>query len=652
MCDLSLTTSHKNINNNRKRKVGLVMITSIALIIAAIVAIPWLFSRRFVYAAIAAGVSFIIGFIVVYLTTPPIAGPLWGEAGFIALVFSVVSGYISLMSSIVKDGLRKAVPMWTAVVLVILYGILALDYSPLVRGRDYAALVPKIEQRQWSADFQPKDPRHFRVSSPENAIYLAGRAIGQATTLDANGQPNSIGSQFNVSNGRSSVQIIKGELWTIVPIDWSGAWVQFGNTTRVPGYIKVSGENPVIPAEYVSLRVGEQFKYSPESVWGNNLERLVWYSHPDKYIADIHLEVDESGKAFYIVSLSEPTIGWWGEKVTGALIIDPATGEGVSKFIPLGEIPSWVDRVEAERIVHRNIHYHSQYAQGFLNTSIGKYNVLSATATHFGYGSDGQPVFATGITAQNNSSGGSSGSLVAVYYTNTRTGKTTEYMMQGGSTEEHAIETVNLLGDVRNRSYHGTTPQLYNIYGQISYVVPLQNANYAFAGVAIVSVMNPQVIAWGPNASEAELAYKQVVNANSSQMAIHGTRKLSVKTGQVERFGSMVTSGSTTYFIGLNGFAHLFTVPITASATVPVTKIGDSVWIEYYDSGETIMPANRFENKSYVLVLSAIQADVQTRAAGAIEESRTKTDDTRNVQAALEKLPPRDRALLEKQLKK
>lgn len=154
---------------------------------------------------------------------------------------------------------------------------------------------------------------------------------------------------------------------------------------------------------------------------------------------------------------------------------------------------------------------------------------------------------------------------------------------------------------MKNRGYHGTTPQLYNVYGHISYVMPLQNSSHAFAGVAIVAVMNPQIIAWGPSAHEAELAYKQVIVSNSMQMSIEGTRKLSEITGEVDRIGSMLVSGSTTFFIQVKGMNHLFTVPVSTSAKVPVTRVGDQVWVQYYDSGEEVMPANKFDNKSFVL---------------------------------------------------
>ncbi|MDB5259747.1 MAG: hypothetical protein JWO73_955 [Candidatus Taylorbacteria bacterium] len=619
----------------------------IALSIGLIVSIPWFLASRFKGGTKIFIVTFLVSAFLVYFTTPTTAGPFFGHVGLIAAVGLVLSGILSVFDA---ENHKERIPGYLAIPVVLAYVITAFFNSPMTRATTYAALVPSIKQRDWSKDFQPKDPRHFRVSSPENALFLARRAIGQATTLDSRGQPNAIGSQFTIREARSSVQIIGKELWTIVPLDWTSYGPQYSGTIGVPGYIKVSAENPILPAEYVSLPAGKEFKYTPEAVFSHNLERLVWKHHMDKYVADIHLEIDDENVPHYIVSLAEPTIGWWGEKVVGALIVDPTTGAGVEQFIPLGKMPTWVDRVEAEYIVHRNIDYHSKYAGGFINRSIYGSSVLAATQTHFGYGSDGQPVFATGITAHNNNN--KSDSLIAVYYTNTRTGETVEYVLQGGATEEKAIEQCNLLGDVKNKSYHGTTPQLYNVYGHISYVVPLQNQTHAFAGVAIVSVMNPQIIAWGQNAHEAELAYKQVIVANSSQMAIDGTRKLSTTTNIVARISSATVSGSTTYFILLKGMDHLLTVPMSTSAKVPVTQPGDTVVVEYYDSGETIMPVNKFDNKSIQLARSEIQTDVQTRAEAGIDRSRAKANEASDIQGIMEKLTPDQKRLLQDKLKK
>jgi len=242
-------------------------------------------------------------------------------------------------------------------------------------------------------------------------------------------------------------------------------------------------------------------------------------------------------------------------------------------------------------------------------------------------------------------------SLVAVYYTNTRTGKTTEYMLQGGATEQTAIDQCNLLGDVKNKSYHGTTPQLYNVYGRISYVVPLQNASHGFAGVCIVSVMNVQVIAWGPSAHEADLAFKQVIVNGNSQIAIEGTSNLSKITGQVVRKEDQIINGSTSYSVLLKGVPHLFTIPASASDVIVVTQPGDQVEIEYYNSGERVMPVWKFNNLSLVLQASVGQSAVEEKATKDLDTAYMPSDD-KKIDGALGRLSPEDRKLIERHMNK
>ncbi len=626
-----------------------------ALGIAVVVAIPWAGTRS-LRAVLSVFFPCLLGaMLLVFGTLPSTAGPLFGDVGVLALWFMMINAVIAFFLLETEDG--KVWPIGAGALALLVLLATSFASSTYTNAIAYSRLVGQIEQKHWSDDFQPKDPKHFRVSSQENAEMLSARAIGQATTLNANGQPNSIGSQFQVNEGVSSIQFIHNELWTITPLDWTGWGPQFdGRTPGVPGYIKVSGENPTIPAHYVGLASGQEFQYTPEALWSKNLDRLVWYYHSDKIIADKHLEVDENDKPHYIISLALPTIGWWGEKVVGALIIDPVTGEGADKFIPLGEVPSWVDRVEAMHLVHRNLDYHSKYAGGWVNRSVYGNSVLAATETHFGYGSNGEPVFQTGITAHNtnqsdNDKASKPDSLVAAYYTNTRTGKTTEYMLNGGATEKSAVDQCNLIGDVKNKSYHATTPQLYNVYGRLSYVAPLQNASHAFAGACIVSVMNVQVLAWGPSAHEADLAFKQVIVNGNTQMAIEGTSTVSKITGKVARMGSFLVSGSTTYFMLVDGTPHLFTVPVASSNKISLTREGDHVEVEYYDSHEEVMPVYKFDNLSVKLEASANETEVRTRATNEIDAAY-KANDSVKLKSLLDKLSPAERALVESQLKK
>ncbi len=169
----------------------MVLALAFAIAIAVVVALPWVAAFRFVGAAVTFVVAFVFALILVYFGTPSIAGFLWGGVGVITACFLFIAGFFSLIGEADK---QRYIPFAVGVSIAVIYMLMLLGNSSMFRAQEYAALVPHIEQREWSADFQLKDPRHFRVSSRENATFLAGRAIGQATTLNASGQPNAIGS--------------------------------------------------------------------------------------------------------------------------------------------------------------------------------------------------------------------------------------------------------------------------------------------------------------------------------------------------------------------------------------------------------------------------------------------------------------------------
>lgn len=630
------------------------MIWLLALGSAAIVATPWFLARRVNDTAKVFLGAFVLSLFLFFVSTPSLVGPLLGGFGLITMILLVLS---ALVASFAGDSLPSVA---FGIVAVMVYFFVGLYSSTNFRAAEYAALVGPIEVRDWSEDIQPKDPRHFRTSSEENAEFMARRAVGQATAgQSSQDQRQQSMSQFEIKRGISSVQIIKHELWTIVPLDWKGWGPWSSATPGIPGYLKVHGEDPVFPAKYVAVLKGREMKYTPEAFWHQNLGRLVWNAHPFKSIVDVHMEIDDGddgGIPHFVVSLAVPTIGFWGHKVIGCVIVNPADGSGVEKFYPLGEEPAWVDRVMASHIVHNNIDYHGKYAGGWWNRTVTNTNINVATETHFGYGGNGEPVLATGIASHDTSTDSKGNkqddSLLGIYYTNTRTGKTIEYRLAGGATEAICVRQVNQIPEVRQGGLHGTTPQIYNIQGHIAYVIPTQNASHAFAGVGICDIMNVQVAVWAKNAHDADLLFKQLLHSAGSQIGIEGAGGHAEVSGKVARTGQQLIGGETVFYFLIEGTPHLFTGPGKVSATIPVTQVGDSVVIEYIDSRQDVMAIYKFSNNSVGLTSSTLQEEVRGRAQARIDSVRVPVDEETRVNTLLDKLSPADRALLEKRFLK
>ncbi|MDP2705650.1 MAG: hypothetical protein Q8O49_00365, partial [bacterium] len=303
-----------------------------ALICAAVGTIPLLIAKRFIGAIIQAAVSFFILWPIFYVTIPTTVWPLFGGPGFMVLILWVIGAVINAVADEDDHPLFPPfIPMIASVVAYVIAGILGNEF---MRTEDYRGMIGPMEVREWTQDIQPKDPQHMRMSTPGNAIYMAQKVIGQDGT---------IGSQFQINSGEIWLQKIQSELWYVAALEFKsyGAWKSKGAS---PGYVMVSAENPDLQPRIVNLDQNKQMRYLPSGYFDKNLERhLRNNGYLDKGLAYFSLEIDDSGNPWWIVPTYKPEIMWWATKITGAALVNPATGQ--ITFYPLGNVPDWVDRV-------------------------------------------------------------------------------------------------------------------------------------------------------------------------------------------------------------------------------------------------------------------------------------------------------------------
>jgi hypothetical protein len=495
----------------------------------------------------------------------------------------------------------------------------------MLRAPEYAAMIGPVEKRVWNQDIQPKDPRHMRMSTKKNAIYQASKFLGSA---------GAIGSQFSINEDDMTLQMINGELWYVVPLDYNGLMVWW-STDGAPGYIKVNAEDPHRQSELVMLD-GAKMKYMPGAFFGNNLERhLILNGYYDRVVSDWTFEIDENGKPFWVVTVSKPTIFNWAKKVLGVAIVEPITGR--IDFKKLGEIPEWVDRVVPGSYVNDYLGWQGNLSGGWWNTLIGHLNLTKPEEPILVYGTGDQPEWVTGITSKSEKDD----SLVALVYTNSRTGKSVTYEMKGGATNTAIIDAVEKNQQVQLKHLLGVSPQIYNIYGKPTSVVPCLNVSHAFQGVAMVPIDDIQTVAYGEDQHLALLDLEKQLAKSGQRVAIDKNRNLQVVQGVVDRINSEVASGGSIYFVHIADVAHLFTAGSGESSKLPVTKEGDIVKIEYYASGKDVVPIRAFDNLSLPLSKSEDQKNIQQR----VENSRRrqeKKEDAATDKERLNKLSPED----------
>ncbi|MDO8669338.1 MAG: hypothetical protein Q7K65_03530 [Candidatus Buchananbacteria bacterium] len=615
----------------------------VALICAVVGAAPLLIGAEFVITAVMAVIYFIIGWLIIYLGAPSTVYPLFGGPGLLIFVWWICSAIVDLVSSDTRDyrtGRSTPPLVWVLVVLAFITYIGAVIFnSGVFKASGYASLIGQPEEHIWTQDIQPKDPKHMLMGSRENALYQADKALGQA---------GAIGSQFQVDVGHVTLQKIHDQWFYVVPLEYRSFSVYCSVDDGIPAYIQVSAEDPNRQAQLVELK--EKMKYAPSSYFGTYLKRHMRYNgFLDSDMYEYLFEIDEEGNPWWVVPIFKPEFGWWGEKLTMVAQVNPATGEITE--VPLEEIPAWMDRVFPGELAQKYLTWHGMYSQGWLNSWWGKNELTIAQSPILIYGADSEPYWVTGITSNNNNDN----SLVALAYTDARTGKPVIYKASGGLTEDAILGAVNNNEKIKFRQLHGVNPQLYNCYGTMASVVPLLNGSHIFQGVAIVDMMNPQKMAVGDNQEQALRQYQRLLDKNGQQIALDNSRAVESLDGKVVRIG--YDFGSGVYYLMLEeSLGHLFTLDATEHPELPLTQPGDDVHLEYENSGEKVMPVIGFSN----LAIPLLDGTTNEQAVKEQADERRDQEKARNlaptiqekIKDQVEDMTPEELQQFEKKLEK
>ncbi len=581
-----------------------------ALLCAAIGTIPLLIARRFTGAVIQAAISFFILWWIFYASVASTVWPLFGLPGLLVFFLWVIGGVVNSA----YEGDNQFFCFLPAIVYIVILAICGLIGNEFFMTETYRNMIGPVEVREWTQDIQPKDPKHMRMSTLDNAVYLTKKVIGQDGT---------IGSQFQVNPSELWLQMVKGELWYVAALEFKsyGAW----NSKNVsPGYVMISAENPDVQPIIVNLPENQKMRYMPSAFFGKNLERhLRDNGYLGKGMANFALEIDDDGNPWWVVSIFEPQAMWWAAKVTGAAIVNPATGEIV--FYPIGSVPHWVDRVVPGNYVSCYIDWWGEYVHGWWNTfpTFGSHlDMVESGDCNLIYGEGGEPEWVIDVT----SASSADNSLVGLIYTNSRTGKSIYYKVSGGATNSAVLEAVDHNPQISFRKLFGADPQLYNVYGTMASVVPLFNESHAFQGVAIVPINNVQHVATGDNQYKALREYEKLISDHGERVTLAAERVLKSAEYVVNRINSEVTSTGNLYYIYVLGMSHLFTSSSGDSPKLPMTLPGDQIKVEYYDSDRDVVPLKSFDNLSLKLIEDSSQREVRERALSQREDKEARED--------------------------
>ena len=396
---------------------------------------------------------------------------------------------------------------------------------------------------------------HIRVVPEESAIFAGNKVVGQ------------LGAYYQV--GQFNVQVERGHLVWVAPLEFQGL-VQWLSRRTSPGVIVVSAENPDASAE---LRQRSPMRYIPSAPVNDNLYRHVYMTYGFEQILETTLQLDDKGDPQYLATLGRPTIGWSGQKVTGVVIVDPATG-AMQRYAraDFDKLPHWVSRVYPDQLALEYNEWFGKYVHGMWNFLFAKRDVhVPARPEVFGLLADRFVWFV------DHTSPASDQSMTGFTYMDTVTGKTTYYTSSGGEFNSRGAEDAVASNPiVRQGKLVPTQPILYNAFQQNTWVVPLVAPDTGkYQTLALVQAKNGRVVVGSTSSSspqnDAFAQYAAVLGASASVDESGGAERRF--EGQIERIAA--GPGDSIYFT-LRGSRQIFGID-GATAPALLARSGDRV---------------------------------------------------------------------------
>ncbi|HEX9039068.1 MAG TPA: hypothetical protein VF808_18950 [Ktedonobacterales bacterium] len=471
-------------------------------------------------------------------------------------------------------------------VALVINGLIVVSTTWFDPNAKALAAIPNIQMVS-STKLPPTDVNHIVLVTQDVASYLGQQAL-------ASGGQN-LGSIYHTIGAEYTLQSVRGHLYWIAPLVYNNVWANIGQW-QSPGYVVVDAEDPNASPQ---LRTGYHMRYLPDALLNQDLLRHVYlsgYVYGD--LADPTLEVDDSWRPYFTVSLMQPTRGFTGEVVKRVLVVDTQSG-AISDY-SLAQIPSWVDRVIPADAVHQYLSWWGLYhAASWFNPS-GQNQQAPATDTpELVYNQVDQPVWLEPMTSSAASDNSSTG--VVLFDTRDMTGRF--YPLTGLGVTDN-VTTAFKSNPHNIRDYDVGNIELYEIYGEPTWVATFTQSNAygaSFQAVGIVDArhLNGANVIMASTKSDALAGYAQWLadNGVTGTGPASSAKPVSV-TAKLGRISPATESGVTVYYMTLEGQTRIFKAGLTLSPELPLAQPGDIVTVTYLDTGQSVVTITAFNDQS------------------------------------------------------
>ena len=455
-------------------------------------------------------------------------------------------------------------------VIIIGAGIIG---STMFNATSYAKIL-KVDDSDFTADLSESvETDSIALMDTASARMLGDREIGALSDVV---------SQFDVSNDYIQIDY-NGKPVKVSALEYAGFFKWMNNKEGVKGYVTV---DPVSMS--ASFEKSEGMKYIPSAYFLEDAKRHIWLEYPTLMTENLHFEIDESGKPYYVASIVDKTISLFGGKtVSGCIVLDPVSGETVRYDV--ADIPRWIDVVFYGDLICEQYNWYGMYQNGYMNSLFAKKGCKQVTTysseddssdetpvSDYGYvAKDGDIWIYTGVTSVNGDS-----SNIGFLLANERTGESRYYAIAGAD-EKSAMAAAE--GEVQEKGYQASFPSLINVEGNPTYIMVLKDSGGLVKLYAAVNVEQYNIVTTAATQAECIAKYKAMLGISEVQTPTDEMKNVTVTIASVK----YIDIDGNTYIYLIDTENNIFKAKASEHENMLLLEAGDTV--ELSCSGSKIL---------------------------------------------------------------
>lgn len=504
------------------------------------------------------GVTLLSGLIMFYIFLPALnihSSSFWMFVIVLLTIFGIINFGTGLFSIRKKEfdvrNWKNYYPFIAPIIIILLMFLVHLINGPFFMAKKYANRIT-ITNGNFTEEIEEVNFNTLAIVDKNSSSKLGDRVMGGMGELV---------SQFEVSNLYTQINY-QDEIVRVTPLDYYD-WIKYftNRGDGIPGYVMVNS----VTGEAKLVKLDKGMKYSPNSLFFENIYRKLRFKYPFDIFGSLNFEVDNEGIPYWIM----PVVKYSGieqrEDISGVIILNAITGE--SEKYDVENVPTWVDHVYAPDLIIDQVDDWGRYVNGFWNTLFGQKG-MKETTDGYNYIAMSDDIYMyTGITSVV-----SDESNLGFILTNLRT-KETKYFDCPGAEEYSAMDSAK--GQVQQMNYTASFPILINLSGRPTYVISLKDDAELVKMYAFVDVADYQkVVVTDASAGISNAAYNYL-NNNGIQTKGKET-EITVST-----IKDAIIDGNTYYYImDSNGKKYRANIKVN-SYKLPFIKSGDKIIVAY-----------------------------------------------------------------------